>query len=127
MPLGCDEEGTEVVSAKSGNNWRPPVVWTDETRPICGAGSLDSLTRAALPREFAGKGDGKSLTLRVSPNAEEEGMAGKVKDEILHDHNHDGINRRGFLKCMSWAGPVAFCVMKCGVLKPDRFTRLAGI
>jgi hypothetical protein len=24
------------------------VVWTSETRPICGAGSLDSLTRAAL-------------------------------------------------------------------------------
>ena len=25
-------------------------------------------------------------------------MAGKVKDEILYDHNHDGIDRRGFLK-----------------------------
>jgi len=23
---------------------------------------------------------------------------------ILHDHNHDGINRRGFLECMAWAG-----------------------
>jgi hypothetical protein len=31
-------------------------------------------------------------------------MAGNVKDEILHDHKHDGIDRRGFLKCMAWAG-----------------------
>lgn len=23
---------------------------------------------------------------------------------ILHDHNHDGLNRRGFLECMAWAG-----------------------
>jgi hypothetical protein len=26
------------------------------------------------------------------------------KDELLHDHNNDGVNRRGFLKCMAWAG-----------------------
>jgi hypothetical protein len=26
------------------------MVWTSETRPICGAGSLDSLTRAALQK-----------------------------------------------------------------------------
>jgi 3',5'-cyclic-AMP phosphodiesterase len=26
------------------------------------------------------------------------------KDEILYDHNNDGIDRRGFLKCMAWAG-----------------------
>ncbi len=31
-------------------------------------------------------------------------MTGKVKDEIMHDHNGDGIDRRGFLKCMAWAG-----------------------
>jgi hypothetical protein len=23
---------------------------------------------------------------------------------IEHDHNNDGIDRRGFLKCMAWAG-----------------------
>ena len=37
-------------------------------------------------------------------------------DHILHDHNHDGIDRRGFLKCMAWAGTGAFCVIKGGVL-----------
>jgi 3',5'-cyclic AMP phosphodiesterase CpdA len=26
------------------------------------------------------------------------------KGEILHDHNNDGIDRRGFLRCMAWAG-----------------------
>src|SRR5437879_8490859 len=29
-------------------------------------------------------------------------MEGKEKDEIQYDHNHDGIERRGFLKCLAW-------------------------
>jgi len=41
----------------------------------------------------------------------------KSKDEILYDHNQDGIDRRGFLKCMAWAGTCALCVMQGGVLK----------
>jgi 3',5'-cyclic-AMP phosphodiesterase len=53
-------------------------------------------------------------------------MAGKSKDEILHDHNHDGIDRRGFLKCMAWAGTGAFCVMQGGVLKSYSLSGLAG-
>ena len=32
-------------------------------------------------------------------------------DELLHDHNHDGIDRRGFLKCMAWAGTGAFRIL----------------
>ena len=39
-----------------------------------------------------------------------------ASDELGLDHNHDGIDRRGFLKCMAWAGTGAFCVMKGGVL-----------
>src|SRR5437588_5043111 len=50
-------------------------------------------------------------------------MTGKPKDEILHDHNHDGIDRRGFLKCMAWAGTGAFCVMQGGVLKSYSLSR----
>jgi len=38
------------------------------------------------------------------------------KDEILFDHNHDGIDRRGFLRCMAWAGTGALCVLNGGVL-----------
>jgi 3',5'-cyclic-AMP phosphodiesterase len=51
-------------------------------------------------------------------------MAGKGKDELLHDHNHDGIDRRGFLKCMAWAGTGAFCVIQGGVLRSYAFSRL---
>jgi 3',5'-cyclic AMP phosphodiesterase CpdA len=46
------------------------------------------------------------------------------KDEILHDHNGDGIDRRGFLKCMAWAGTGAFCVMQGGVLKSYSLSRI---
>jgi Icc protein len=38
-------------------------------------------------------------------------------DSILFDHNHDGIDRRGFLKCMAWAGTGALCVLEGGVLR----------
>jgi 3',5'-cyclic-AMP phosphodiesterase len=41
----------------------------------------------------------------------------KANGFIEHDHNHDGIDRRGFLKCMAWAGTGALCVMEAGVLK----------
>ena len=39
------------------------------------------------------------------------------KNEIVHDHNHDGIDRRGFLRCMAWAGTGALCVLDGGVLR----------
>ncbi len=50
-------------------------------------------------------------------------MSQYKKDEILHDHNHDGIDRRGFLKCMAWAGTGALCVMQGGVLKSYSMSR----
>lgn len=54
-------------------------------------------------------------------------MIEKSKDEILHDHNHDGIDRRGFLKCMAWAGTGALCVLKGGVLKSYSLSNLTGM
>src|SRR5262249_32749450 len=48
----------------------------------------------------------------------------QTKDEILHDHNRDGIDRRGFLKCMAWAGTGALCVMQGGVLKSYALNRI---
>jgi 3',5'-cyclic-AMP phosphodiesterase len=54
-------------------------------------------------------------------------MANHKKDEIEHDHNHDGVDRRGFLKCMAWAGTGAFCVIKGGVLQSYSLSRLAEI
>jgi 3',5'-cyclic AMP phosphodiesterase CpdA len=54
-------------------------------------------------------------------------MTVKVKDEILHDHNGDGIDRRGFLKCMAWAGTGALCVMSGGVLKSYSLSKLSDL
>ena len=48
----------------------------------------------------------------------------KNNDELLHDHNHDGVDRRGFLKCMAWAGTGALCLMKGGVLESYSLSRL---
>jgi len=36
---------------------------------------------------------------------------------IRQNQEHDGVDRRGFLKCMAWAGTGALCVMSGGVLK----------
>ena len=35
---------------------------------------------------------------------------------IMENLNNDGIDRRGFLKCMAWAGTGAYCVLRGGVL-----------
>ena len=37
-------------------------------------------------------------------------------DIILHDTSRDGIDRRGFLRCMGWAGTAVVCSMAGGVL-----------
>jgi len=44
-------------------------------------------------------------------------MTSETNDRILFDHNHDGVDRRGFLKCMAWAGTGALCVVQGGVMK----------
>src|SRR2546425_8558110 len=51
----------------------------------------------------------------------------KAKDEIVYDHNRDGITRRGFLKCMAWAGTGAFCVIQGGVLKSYSLSRISEV
>ena len=40
-----------------------------------------------------------------------------MTDSILHDHGEDGIDRRGFLNCMAWAGTGALWAMQGGVLR----------
>lgn len=39
-----------------------------------------------------------------------------MNDFILHDDHHDGIDRRGFLKCMAWAGTGVVWTLSSGVL-----------
>jgi Icc protein len=64
---------------------------------------------------------------RAAHVSKEESVSDKKNDEILDDHNHDGIDRRGFLKCMAWAGTGAFCVIQGGVLKSYSLNALAGL
>ena len=47
--------------------------------------------------------------------------------KLIHDHNHDGVDRRGFLECMAWTGTGAFCVMSGGVLKSFSMSVLGGL
>jgi Icc protein len=54
-------------------------------------------------------------------------MTDNTKDELLHDLNKDGVDRRGFLKCMAWAGTGAFCVMQGGVLKSYSMSRISDL
>lgn len=44
---------------------------------------------------------------------------------IVHNDNHDGIDRRGFLKCMAWAGTGLICVVKGGILRSYSLSQLA--
>lgn len=46
------------------------------------------------------------------------------ESELLHDHNDDGVDRRGFLKCMAWAGTGAFFLMQAGVLKSYSLSKM---
>jgi 3',5'-cyclic-AMP phosphodiesterase len=47
------------------------------------------------------------------------------EEQLLTDHNHDGVDRRGFLKCMAWAGTGVLCVMQGGVLKSYGLSRIS--
>ncbi len=47
-----------------------------------------------------------------------------MADIITHDHSDDGIDRRGFLKCMAWAGTGAFFVLQGGVLKSFAMSKM---
>ena len=54
-------------------------------------------------------------------------MDSKTGTKIMHDHNGDGIDRRGFLECMAWAGTGALCVMQGGVLKSFSMSRIGEL
>jgi 3',5'-cyclic-AMP phosphodiesterase len=49
-----------------------------------------------------------------------------MADQIIHDHSVDGIDRRGFLKCMAWAGAGLVWTMTGGILTACQFGPTAG-
>jgi 3',5'-cyclic-AMP phosphodiesterase len=55
----------------------------------------------------------------------QKALSGNRQNDLAYDHNRDGVNRRGFLKCMAWAGTGAFCVIRGGVLRSYSMGRLA--
>ncbi|HVH59904.1 MAG TPA: metallophosphoesterase [Candidatus Sulfotelmatobacter sp.] len=55
----------------------------------------------------------------------QEAPSGDSQNQLVYDHNRDGVDRRGFLKCMAWAGTGAFCVIRGGVLRSYSMSRLA--
>ena len=49
-----------------------------------------------------------------------------MSDEIVYDHNDDGIDRRGFLKCMAWAGTGLMLTMRGGILESSALGSESG-
>jgi len=47
-----------------------------------------------------------------------------MKDIIHNDHNDDGVDRRGFIKCMAWAGTGVLWLMSGGTLKAMGMSQL---
>src|SRR5437016_13029745 len=47
-------------------------------------------------------------------------------DQKLQDLNNDGIDRRGFLKCMAWAGTGLVCTMSGGIPASRAFASIYG-
>ena len=44
-----------------------------------------------------------------------------MSKRIIHDHNDDGINRRGFLECMAWAGTGVIWTVSGGIASSRAF------
>src|SRR5882672_10903985 len=47
----------------------------------------------------------------------------KMSATIKHNHDKDGVDRRGFLKCMAWAGTGVLWTMTGGILKSQTLSR----
>jgi predicted MPP superfamily phosphohydrolase len=46
-----------------------------------------------------------------------------MTDKIIHDHHYDGIDRRGFLKCMAWVGTEVLYSVNGGVLRSETISQ----
>jgi hypothetical protein len=51
-------------------------------------------------------------------------MSEEKKAELLHGHNHDGVDQDGLPKCVAWAGTGALDVIQAGVLKSYNLSRV---
>ncbi len=49
-----------------------------------------------------------------------------MSEHLRHDHNDDGVDRRGFLKCMAWAGTGMLWTVSGGVLSSTTLGRFGA-
>src|SRR2546430_17501882 len=68
----------------------------------------------------------RTTSLNGGRMAKTNSLDSKAGGLIEHDHNNDGVNRRGFLKCMAWAGTGALCVIEGGVLKSRALSHMGS-
>src|ERR1700752_1994145 len=68
-----------------------------------------------FPRSFRGRPKTNNK-LKPTPS---------MSDIITHNHDKDGIDRRGFLKCMAWAGTGVLWTMTGGILKSQTLNQLS--
>ena len=99
------------------------LVWFGQsfhTRPHRGVKSRTAVFSFLFPiavlrrsREFFAAFSGKDHRSEGSTSA---ATKTSMSNYILHDHNEDGIDRRGFLKCMAWAGTGVLWTVSGGLL-----------
>src|SRR5882672_2410098 len=49
----------------------------------------------------------------------------QISDKIIENFDQDGIDRRGFLKCMAWAGSGVLWSMNGGILRSQTLNQIA--
>jgi 3',5'-cyclic-AMP phosphodiesterase len=54
-------------------------------------------------------------------------MTDAAVEGTVHEDQSDGVDRRGFLSCMAWAGTGALWLMKGGVLESHSLSHLVGL
>ena len=58
------------------------------------------------------------IKVRASGSSSQERT---LKNTIVHDHQNDGIDRRGFLQCMAWAGTGVIWTIGSGMASSRAF------
>ena len=66
------------------------------------------LCNPGIETGFERYGEASELNLKTKKN---------MSDIITHNQNEDGVDRRGFLKCMAWAGTGVLWSMTGGILR----------
>src|SRR5215472_14214169 len=61
------------------------------------------------------------------PSETGDRMRRRKEEAIVHNQHDDGVDRRGFLRCMAWAGTGALYVLKGGILKSYSLSDPAGL